>query len=178
MLQRNTRLWYNENARCSGDPSRKVSFSFVYKHSNITKASIYHPLKLNYCWNSKPRFSSKYLALASFDALTQYIGESKDFRLVHHSLQLEYSSLQNIVVMDFDTIKNLEILNNFRTGATKHSLFSILNYTKTQGGSRLLKTSLLYPTSDLSTLNGRLDAVEQFLNHEHPFYQVQKVEHH
>ena len=42
------------------------------------------------------------------------------------------------LITDVTTVKNLELLTNARDPASSHSLYGILNYTKTVGGGELV----------------------------------------
>lgn len=79
-----------------------------------------------------------------------------------------------------------EILCNARTGNKKESLFGILNHTQTQLGMRLLRATLVQPSStslpfffevlaEITTINLRLDAVEEFLNNEKMHLEVKNA---
>lgn len=47
--------------------------------------------------------------------------------------------------LDFETIKNLELLANARTGATAESLFGVLDHTQTMAGMRFLRSQVSTP---------------------------------
>ncbi len=70
--------------------------------------------------------------------------------------------------LDSEAIRNLEIFQSNQIGIAKrkdNSLFSVIDYSKTALGSRLLRNWLLYPLIDKSKINKRLSSVEWFLNH-------------
>ena len=58
---------------------------------------------------------------------------------------------------------NLEIISNSKTGNQKSSLYGAINFTKTKVGSRYLKSNLLRPSTDLITIETRLDTIELLL---------------
>ena len=85
---------------------------------------------------------------------------------------------------DATTVKNLELISNAHNPSSSHSLFGVLNHTKTSMGTRLLRSNILQPpygepsglhsggterhlypvfvlflTIDLGTVNMRLDCV-------------------
>ena len=49
--------------------------------------------------------------------------------------------------LDVSTVRNLELLQNQRDPRSNHTLCGILNYTKTAGGARLLRSNILQPPS-------------------------------
>lgn len=54
-----------------------------------------------------------------------------------------------------------------------HTLFGVLNYTKTPGGSRRLRSNILEPLVDAETIKTRLDCVQEFLQDEELFFGLQ-----
>lgn len=71
--------------------------------------------------------------------------------------------LLNEAYMEIDgaTGKNLELLDGNKDG----TLISVIDCTITGFGSRMLKSRLAMPLTDVKQINERLDAVEFFLNH-------------
>ncbi len=65
--------------------------------------------------------------------------------------------------VDTSTKKNLELFYALN-GEYKGSLISIIDKTMTSCGGRLLHEYMMIPSTDLSVINARLDAVEYFLN--------------
>lgn len=53
---------------------------------------------------------------------------------------------------------------------SEHSLLGILNYTKTAGGARRLRSNILEPLVDLDTINMRLDSIQELLQEEDLFF--------
>ena len=47
--------------------------------------------------------------------------------------------------LDAATVTNLELLQNMRDPRSDHTLFGVLNYTRTPGGARLLRSNILQP---------------------------------
>ncbi|XP_031972590.1 mutS protein homolog 4 isoform X4 [Corvus moneduloides] len=54
-----------------------------------------------------------------------------------------------------------------------HTLLGVLNYTKTPGGSRRLRSNILEPLVDAETINTRLDCVQELLQDEELFFGLQ-----
>ena len=54
-----------------------------------------------------------------------------------------------------------------------HTLFGVLNYTKTPGGGRRLRSNILEPLVDIETINMRLDCVQELLQDEELFFGLQ-----
>lgn len=66
----------------------------------------------------------------------------------------------NYLIIDSTAARTLELADS----VSGDSLFSVINYTKTPMGKRLLKRVLLVPSQDVSVINRRLDSVEFFVN--------------
>ncbi|MBN2651002.1 MAG: DNA mismatch repair protein MutS [Spirochaetales bacterium] len=87
---------------------------------------------------------------------------------VEDNLGLKISYIKNIflytdtdyLILDESTRNNLEIVKNLRDASSKYTLFSVLDYTKTAAGRRLLKLRLQNPLLSLQAINNRLDNVE------------------
>lgn len=51
-----------------------------------------------------------------------------------------------------------------------HTLLGVLNYTKTPGGARRLRSNILEPLIDVDTINIRLDTIQEMLQNEELFF--------
>lgn len=71
-------------------------------------------------------------------------------------------SLDDLMLIDYSTRRNLELITSLRDGNRLHSLIWLLDQTRTAMGARLLKKWLLGPLLDVDAINRRLDAVEAF----------------
>lgn len=56
------------------------------------------------------------------------------------------------------------------THRSEHSLFGVLNHTKTAGGARRLRSNILEPLVDVDTINMRLDSIQELLQDEDLFF--------
>lgn len=108
--------------------------------------------------------ADKTLAVAAGGALLYYLKKvRKDSLTLIHSLSYVHSS--DHMILDATTIKNLELIRNLRDGRVKDSLLDIADFTVTSMGGRRIKSWLLQPLVDCSSINQRLEAVEEFLTH-------------
>nr|XP_027211996.1 mutS protein homolog 4-like [Penaeus vannamei] len=55
------------------------------------------------------------------------------------------------------------------------SLFGALRHTRTPGGTRLLRASLLQPHADVPTINARLNALQYLVDNPDLFYTLQSI---
>jgi len=51
----------------------------------------------------------------------------------------------SVTCVDVTTVSNLELLRNIRDPRSEHTLYGILNSTKTRMGARLLRSNILQP---------------------------------
>lgn len=56
---------------------------------------------------------------------------------------------------------------------SEYTLLGVLNYTKTPGGGRRLRSNILEPLVDVGSINTRLDAVQELLRDERLFFGMQ-----
>lgn len=108
--------------------------------------------------------TAKYTVLAGSYCLLKYIEKCEGVDFVHHSLRMVYSNnVHSKLSIDRRSAINLELISNSKSGSQKSSLYGSINFTKTRVGSRFLKSNLLRPSTDLLTIQTRLDTVELLL---------------
>jgi DNA mismatch repair protein MutS len=56
------------------------------------------------------------------------------------------------LVLDYNTIKNLDLVENQNPGEKEHSLFHVLNHCVTSGGKRMLRKKILFPMIDIEKI--------------------------
>jgi DNA mismatch repair protein MutS len=93
-------------------------------------------------------------------ALVYYLRETQK-QATDHLQGLETYRLEDFLLVDESSRRNLELVRNLRSGARRGSLLSILDRTMTAMGARLLKDWLLTPLTDLQPIRQRHDAVEE-----------------
>ncbi|CEM01236.1 unnamed protein product [Vitrella brassicaformis CCMP3155] len=118
--------------------------------------------------------TNKYVALAAFSALTKYVEHTQKIILTTDGLNVSFRHLDDYVLLDPSTVEHLELLADTRHGDPKKSI-SALYRTKTRGGARMLRQSLLQPLTDPKEINERLDCVDVFLSHEQMFFDTQRA---
>jgi len=74
-----------------------------------------------------------------------------------------YLIFKNYVEIDQNTIKNLEILENYYTGKSDKTLLKVLDFTKTKMGHRKLKFLLLHPLKDLEKIKHRQILIDELI---------------
>ncbi|MEE8430857.1 MAG: DNA mismatch repair protein MutS [Candidatus Desulfatibia sp.] len=93
-------------------------------------------------------------------ALIFYVRETQK-QQIEHLGGIETYSLNNYLIIDDVSCRNLEILQNIRTGSKRGTLLGIIDRTVTAMGGRLLKRWLRYPLLDVTEIQSRHEAVAE-----------------
>lgn len=103
---------------------------------------------------------SKELAVASINALIEYIEETQKTSLDHINKITVYN-ISKYMALDVNSRRNLEITEKMRDKSKKGTLLWVLDKTSTSMGGRLLRRWLSDPLIDVLEINRRLDAVKE-----------------
>lgn len=104
-----------------------------------------------------------YVSLASFSALITYLEMQYSQLLCLRSLEIELHEMDEILVMDSQTMRDLELLgkkDQFSTGTALADRFAC----QTSGGIRLLRQNLMQPLSNPEKIRQRQQAVQLLLS--------------
>ncbi|KAM9008643.1 mutS protein homolog 4 isoform 2-T2 [Ara ararauna] len=118
---------------------------------------------------------SKYYCLAAAAALLKYVEFIQNSVYAPKSLKVRFQGSEKTAMIDSSSAQNLELVINNRDSRNCHTLFGVLNYTKTPGGGRRLRSNILEPLVDAETINTRLDCVQELLQDEELFFGLQAV---
>ncbi|KXL48791.1 MAG: hypothetical protein FE78DRAFT_86832 [Acidomyces sp. 'richmondensis'] len=123
----------------------------------------------------KTAVSGNYYAVCCFAAVLKYteLGLFKTFPA--HSLRVKYEPSEGSMMVDLSTIHSLELLQNLQNPKSKDCLFGLLNETLTPMGGRLLRSSILQPSTNADVLNKRYDALEELSTKEDMFFAVRQA---
>jgi DNA mismatch repair protein MutS len=103
------------------------------------------------------------LAISAAGAALDYIKE-KDPSSLSLFDEIRFYSLDEFMVLDEPTRRNLEVTETLRNTSEKGSLLYIIDKTVTPMGKRLLRTWINQPLINIQDINARLDLVESFTN--------------
>ncbi|CAI5442464.1 unnamed protein product [Caenorhabditis angaria] len=107
----------------------------------------------------------KSLALGAFNVLLKYINETRNIYFRLKSLKIQEIVIDDTCMIDCASWDSLEIVDLDDVSPTKHqfsqrrTLLAVLDHTVTANGARLLRSNILQPSTDLYTIENRLDAV-------------------
>ncbi|KAJ7990722.1 hypothetical protein DPEC_G00289860 [Dallia pectoralis] len=112
----------------------------------------------------------KYYCLAAAAALLKYIEFIQNSVYAPKSLKVSFKGSEQTAMIDSASATNLELVVNNRDHRSEHTLLGVLNYTKTPGGGRRLRSNILEPLLDRDTINMRLDTIQELLQDEELFF--------
>ncbi|MDP2790247.1 MAG: DNA mismatch repair protein MutS, partial [Rectinemataceae bacterium] len=104
-------------------------------------------------------FSDEAPELAAAGILLEYLDENAKARSPHIQALLPYE-MSDFLSLDEATRRNLELVKNLSDSGKRDTLLSVLDRTKTAGGSRLLRQWVLQPLRHKEAIEARLDAVD------------------
>ena len=103
------------------------------------------------------------LALGAAGAALWYLGDVHQGVLGHLRPARSISD-EDVLVLDENALKNLEILRASHDGKRKGSLLGVMDHTVTGPGVRLLREMLTRPLQKVAEIEKRLDLVQEFMD--------------
>lgn len=100
-------------------------------------------------------------AIKAVAALLGYLKYTQKGEVAHITTLAEFHT-SGYLVLDPTTLRHLEVIRT-SDGTIQDSLFGTINHTMTASGQRKLQDWLLHPITNRTTINERLDAVEELL---------------
>ncbi|MFH2056419.1 MAG: DNA mismatch repair protein MutS, partial [bacterium] len=104
------------------------------------------------------------LGLAAAGAILRYLRENHREQLLHIDRLTRFDN-ELTMVLDYGTVRNLELVRSIQTGTEEHSLFSVINKTQTAAGGRRLRDSLLRPFRIRAPIEKRLAGVAELVRY-------------
>lgn len=89
-----------------------------------------------------------------------------------HSLRLRYQPPEDTMMIDISAFKSLEIFQNMQSAKSKDTLLGLLNHTLTPMGHRLLRTSVLQPSTQRDFILARSECVQELTGNEEMFREI------
>ncbi|KAI0005291.1 muts domain V-domain-containing protein [Russula compacta] len=132
--------------------------------------------------------SRKYYTLSAASALFKYVEIKLNTQFASGSLRIRFVPVEGTMMIDPETARNLEIVDNMANTRLPHSLFGVLNHCSTAMARRLLRSTLLGPVTGMpqhqsqitifdpipvgTALEARLDVVGELVQSEDRFTDV------
>ncbi|KAI1811640.1 muts domain V [Poronia punctata] len=124
----------------------------------------------------KVAIGGNFYATCSFAAVVKYVELSCRVSIAAHSLRVRYQPSEDTVMIDISTIHCLELIQNLHEPRSKDCLFGLLNECLTPMGSRMLRSNIIQPSSQVeSTLMPRYDALDELTVKEDMFFDIRKA---
>ncbi|PGH10635.1 hypothetical protein AJ79_05349 [Helicocarpus griseus UAMH5409] len=123
----------------------------------------------------KMSLEGNYFAACCLAAVLTYIETELSKTFSRHSLRIKYEPSEGSMFIDLSTIVSLELIQNLQNSKSRDCLFGVLNEALTPMGSRLLRSSVLQPSTEQAKLLARYDAVEELSTKEEMFYAVREA---
>lgn len=102
-----------------------------------------------------------------------YVEDETEVIFRENSLQIKYSQAADTMGLDRSTITSLELLQNIRQAkGASSTVFKLLNHTLTPQGRRLLRSTVLQPSTNQNIITARHEAVEELSSNEDLFTEV------
>ncbi len=98
--------------------------------------------------------------LCAAGALLAYLQETQK-QAPRHLHNIRAYEVQDYMILDEATQRNLEIVQTWMDRSKRHSLLGVLDTTKTAMGARMLRRWVQYPLLQQDRIQKRLDAVEE-----------------
>jgi DNA mismatch repair protein MSH4 len=125
----------------------------------------------------KMAIQGNFFATSSFAAVISFIELESQLTILSNSLRIRFQPPEHSMMIDVSSIYALELIQNLQNVKSKHCLFGLLNETITPMGSRMLRSNILQPSTQLQhTLVPRYDALEELTMKEDMFFEVRRGE--
>ena len=102
------------------------------------------------------------LAIIAVGAILAYLAKTQMCELPHIK-GIEFYTAEQYMDIDFSSKRNLEVTATMREGKRRGSLLWVLDDTETSMGARLLKSWIDKPLLNVTTIQNRLNAVDELV---------------
>ncbi|KAK4226819.1 hypothetical protein QBC38DRAFT_418279, partial [Podospora fimiseda] len=121
----------------------------------------------------KTSLEGNYYATCSWSAAMSYVDLTSRLRFLRETLHVVYSEPADVMGLDRAAVSSLELLQTSRGArAGPTTLFGILNQTMTPQGRRLLRTTILQPSTSKELLTKRWNTVHELTSSQDFFNDV------
>ena len=143
-----------ENVRVLSDPN--VNYDLNYKNKYLRQ--VWENVQFGLI-EPNEYFNLKELSLTNLVYILKFI-EKHDHTYIKNLSIPKVSNENNNLILELNTIYQLNIVNGGSKGGSKGSLFDIIDYTKTAIGKRHLRNILCKPFKDPKIINNRYTITE------------------
>ena len=137
--------------------------SFTESEFNLTNATAVLKKQFNILNFNAFGIENETECICVCGALVSYLNQTQKQTLINiNKIKLELNN--DVMALDINAIRNLELVKTIRDGKTYGSLLWLLDKTKTSMGARKLQNLILSPLLSKEKINYRLNAVECLFN--------------
>jgi DNA mismatch repair protein MutS len=117
--------------------------------------------------------SDKYGIIAA-GAIFRYLRENHRTKL-DHVIKLVAAESEQYMLLDYGTVRNLELVRNLSESAEKDSLFAAINKTITPGGARRLRENIIRPYRQLRPILYRQRGIKELYHNRDLAYDLTPI---
>ncbi|PAV86421.1 hypothetical protein WR25_24458 isoform D [Diploscapter pachys] len=114
----------------------------------------------------------KDLCMSACAALLKFVEHIQNVCFYAHSLQINYCPIEDCCIMDIGSWQNLELMEQSKN---KPSLLSLINFTLTSNGFRMLRSNVLQPCANEASIRQRREAVTDLVQDQHLFEKLRQL---
>lgn len=106
---------------------------------------------------------ASYYVFTAIAALFDHIMSTSGISFKERSIMFKQLPVDGTMMIDFQTARCLELVENSNNSKSSESLFGTLNHCATKMGSRYLRASILQPLTKTRDIQHRQDAILELL---------------
>ncbi|KAI8060439.1 muts domain V-domain-containing protein [Gongronella butleri] len=106
--------------------------------------------------------SSTSVCMMTLEMLVNHLTAKHLWLFADHTIKFSFQTMQDTLIIDASAARHLELVES--ASSSSSSLYHVLNHTHTTMGARLLRSTILRPTTNHELLKLRLDAVHVLLH--------------
>jgi DNA mismatch repair protein MutS len=114
------------------------------------------------------------LAVTAAGAVFRYLLDNHRDRLSHIT-RLSRIEKSEVMTLDYNSVRNLELVKNLANSNEEHSLLAVINRCHTPSGARLLQRSLLQPLKVKAKIDHRLSGVTELVKNRDLCYRIREL---
>ena len=114
------------------------------------------------------------LAITAAGAILRYLKENHRERLTHINRLTKFDNSE-FMVLDYSTVRNLELVTNIAHSTEQHTLFSVINKCNTTSGSRRLRNAMLRPFKTKVRIERRLSGVAELTRDRNQAFRIREL---
>ncbi|PAV62041.1 hypothetical protein WR25_00557 [Diploscapter pachys] len=114
----------------------------------------------------------KDLCMSACAALLKFVEHIQNVCFYAHSVQINYCPIEDCCIMDIGSWQSLELMEQSKN---KPSLLSLINFTLTSNGFRMLRSNVLQPCANEASIRQRREAVTNLVQDQHLFEKLHQL---